>query len=459
VAAPSPHPIRLIVTDDLRRSRLTVFFRLLLAIPHFFWLGLFGAAAVFVGFLNWWATLFAGRSPRGLHNFLAGFVRYATQVEAYLLLAANPWPAFYVGDTTKSYPVDLEIDPPAPQNRAVTFFRLFLMLPAVLVALALSGGIGGYGGSYRTSGGVAGTAALLIWFAALVRGRAPRGLRDLAAWGAGYTAQLAGYFFLLTDRYPTSDPVVHLSLSAGAGPAAAPVDPEERLRALHELHAREPELSLQEAMARLEPVAPEGETPVQEPLPPMPARGVVRGDLRRSRLTVFFRLLLWLPHLVWSVLWSVVALVVALLSWFAALVTGRPPAPFARFLAAFVRYSVHQQAFLYLIGNPFPGFVGKPGSYPIDLEVGAGEKQRRFSIFFRFFLAFPALLITAAGGSVLGVAALLGWFYALVLGRMPEGLRNAGAWALAYSGQTYAYLFLLSGAYPFSSPKAVTWQP
>ena len=28
------HPIRLVVTDDLKRSRLTVFFRLLLVIPH-----------------------------------------------------------------------------------------------------------------------------------------------------------------------------------------------------------------------------------------------------------------------------------------------------------------------------------------------------------------------------------------------------------------------------------------
>ena len=28
------HPVRLVVTDDCRRSRLTVFFRLLLAIPH-----------------------------------------------------------------------------------------------------------------------------------------------------------------------------------------------------------------------------------------------------------------------------------------------------------------------------------------------------------------------------------------------------------------------------------------
>jgi hypothetical protein len=30
----SEHPIRLVVSDDLRRSRLTVFFRALLALPH-----------------------------------------------------------------------------------------------------------------------------------------------------------------------------------------------------------------------------------------------------------------------------------------------------------------------------------------------------------------------------------------------------------------------------------------
>ena len=29
------HAVRLVVSDDLRRSRLTVFFRLLLVIPHF----------------------------------------------------------------------------------------------------------------------------------------------------------------------------------------------------------------------------------------------------------------------------------------------------------------------------------------------------------------------------------------------------------------------------------------
>ena len=402
------HPIRLVVTDDLHRSRLTVAFRLLLAIPHYIWVALFGVGAFCVAFANWWATLFTGRSPKGLHNFLAGFVRYVTHVEAYLFLAANPFPAFYVGDTTKTYPVDVEIDPPERQRRAVTFFRLLLVLPAALISGALSGGFGGYSGYYRTGGGIAGTAALLMWFAILARGRAPRGLRNLALWGIGYTAQLAGFFFLLTERYPTSDQLGHV--------------------------------------------------PAEEDEPSMPARGVIADDLRRSRLTVFFRLLLWIPHLVWFLLWSVAAHLVAVLNWFGALMLGRPPQAFVRFLSAYVRYTVHQAAFVALVGNPFPGFVGKAGSYPIDVELAPPGRQRRVTIAFRLFLALPALIVQSAGGGLLLVAAFLGWFASLVRGRMPEGLRNGGAWALAYSAQATAYLFVLSDRYPYSSPTAVSWR-
>ena len=54
-------PIRLSVDDDLRRSRLTVFFRLPLAIPHFVWLLLWGIAAFFAVIANWFVTLFRGR--------------------------------------------------------------------------------------------------------------------------------------------------------------------------------------------------------------------------------------------------------------------------------------------------------------------------------------------------------------------------------------------------------------
>ena len=41
------YPVRLVGGDDLRRSRLTVFFRLLLLIPHVIVLALYGIAAFF----------------------------------------------------------------------------------------------------------------------------------------------------------------------------------------------------------------------------------------------------------------------------------------------------------------------------------------------------------------------------------------------------------------------------
>ena len=101
-------------------------------------------------------------------------------------------------------------------------------------------------------------------------------------------------------------------------------------------------------------------------------------DLRRSRVLVFFRLPIALPHIVWRLGWTLLALVTAILMWLCALVTGRLPRPFHRFYRRYIRYSTHLTAFIALVGNPFPGFVGKRGSYPIDLELPAEpEPQKR----------------------------------------------------------------------------------
>ena len=61
----SSHPIGLIVEDDLKRSRLTVFFRLLLAIPQAIWLSIWGIAVYVAVIVAWFAALFTGRVPVG----------------------------------------------------------------------------------------------------------------------------------------------------------------------------------------------------------------------------------------------------------------------------------------------------------------------------------------------------------------------------------------------------------
>jgi hypothetical protein len=413
-ASPSEHPIRLVVRDEeLRRTRLTVFFRVVLAIPVLVWLTLRGIAAFFVGFANWLAVVIQKEVPDSLHEFTAGYVRYSTQVSAYLFLAADPYPWFRV---QPDYPVDVEIDPPREQGRWGGFFRILLALPALALAAALGSGLtfgpsGGsssstQGGDYgvwwgASAAGAAALAAFLAWFYALARGRAPRGIRDLVAYSLGYGAQAIGYLLLLTGRYPSSDP------------------------------------------ALAEPYAE---------LPRHPVQLVVTDSLARSRLTVFFRLFLALPHLVWITLWSVAVVFAAIAAWLAALVTGTVPGGLHRFLAAYVRYAVHVQAYLYVIGRRFPGFTGRPGSYGIDLEIDPPQAQRRWLTLLRLFLAVPALLLGGALGGVLLLIAFLAWWYALVRGAVPEGLRNLGAACIRYLEQTSAYLLLLTDRYPYAAP-------
>ncbi|HEX5990138.1 MAG TPA: DUF4389 domain-containing protein [Solirubrobacterales bacterium] len=394
--------MNLILSDNLQRSRGTVFFRVIFALPFLIWLAVWAVAAFFVAFVTWIATLFEGRPPAPLHNFLARFVRFATHTYAYLNLAAEPLPAF---DGKPGYPVDVAIEPPVVQNRWTVAFRLVLAIPALLLLGALFGsGVAGEGlwrGEQAGVAGLLGTAAMLAWFYALVRARIDRGLRDLIAYVLSYGAQAWGYLLLVTDEYPDSDPLTAI------GPLPTRSDP-----------------------IRME----------------------VTDGTRRSRLTVFFRLALAFPHLVWLSLWGVLAFFAVIVNWFAVLFTGTSPQGLHRFLARFLRYSTHVFAFLYLVANPFPGFAGAAGSYPVELHVAEPGRQNRWTAFFRLVLAIPALLLAGAFSQALAVVAVLGWFAALFTAEMPLGLRNLGALALRYGAQAYGYVLLLTGAYPYSGP-------
>jgi Domain of unknown function (DUF4389) len=396
-------PLRLLVDDDLRRSRGTVFFRAIFALPFLIWLAVWAVGASFVAFFHWLIALFDGKPSDDLHDFLARFIRFATHTYAYLNLAAEPLPKF---DGRPGYPIDLEFDPPRPQNRWSIGFRLILALPPLFLAGLLVGSGSFFFDLSRSSSGFApftllGLAALFGWFYAMFRTRMPQGLRDLIAFALSYGAQTWAYLLLVSHRYPSSDPLTAI------GPLPTRTDP---------------------------------------------VRAEVTDELRRSRLTVFFRLALAFPHLVWLTLWGVLVAVLAIFNWVVTLIVGTTPRWVHNFFSRYVRYQFHVGAFLHLVGNPFPGFVGAAGTYPVELHVADPARQNRWTVGFRLILAFPALLLAGVFSQVLLVVALFGWFVALFTARMPLGLRNLGAFALRYMAQTYAYVLLLTDTYPYSGP-------
>jgi hypothetical protein len=181
---------------------------------------------------------------------------------------------------------------------------------------------------------------------------------------------------------------------------------------------------------------------------PHPIGLIVADDLQRTRLTVFFRILLAIPHLLFVALWSIAAFFVVFAAWIVGVFTGRVPDGLHNFLASFLRYSTRVTAYVFLLADPWPAFSGSEGGYPIDVRVEPPESQSRLTIGFRLILAIPVLILSQVFRYVNQVVAFLGWFYAVATGRMSEGMRNLSAWLLRFEVQTYAYVMLLTGRYP-----------
>ena len=178
-----------------------------------------------------------------------------------------------------------------------------------------------------------------------------------------------------------------------------------------------------------------------------PIQLVNEDDLQRSRLTVFFRLLLAIPHAIWLAIWGIAVYIAAVIGWLIGIFTGRLPDAFHDFIASYARYFTHGYAYWHLLAEPFPSFSGT-AAYPVDVRIAPAAAQSRLTIFFRFLLAIPAFLLAYVFRALMSVLAFIGWFYALATGRMSEGIENLGNYALRYETQTFGYAFLLTDRYP-----------
>ena len=88
------YPAHLDVDYPERLSRGLIFVKWLLAIPHFIVIYVLNIVVSIVLFIAWFAILFVGRMPRGMHGFITGYYRWSYRLFTYLLLLTDAYPPF-----------------------------------------------------------------------------------------------------------------------------------------------------------------------------------------------------------------------------------------------------------------------------------------------------------------------------------------------------------------------------
>jgi Domain of unknown function (DUF4389) len=170
------------------RSRVTTFFRYLLAIPHLVFAFFYVIAAYVVYIIAWFALLITARWPNSLYEFMCGFLRYITRLSAYLYLGVDRYPPFSSAEDD-SYPVRVHIAPPLDRySRLKVFFRGIYIILAVVIRYAL--------------GIVISFVGLLSWFVIVITGRQPESLQNALSFALSYTTRADALIFLITETYP-----------------------------------------------------------------------------------------------------------------------------------------------------------------------------------------------------------------------------------------------------------------
>jgi hypothetical protein len=194
------------------QRRLTVAFRVILAIPHYFWLGVLTLVAELVVAVAWFCALVIGRMPEGLGTFLRRYLQYLGRIYSYgYYLLTDRYPPFALDDV--DYPVTVEAPHGGRLNRAAVLFRLVLLIPCAIAVWIVTMGLN--------------ISLFFIWLIVLVAGRTPNALFGAQAAVLRYQLRVFSFAAMLTSEYPRGlfgdrDVVDLDEVLAPDGPAALP---------------------------------------------------------------------------------------------------------------------------------------------------------------------------------------------------------------------------------------------
>jgi hypothetical protein len=190
--AAAPFPVRLEADYPERLSRVSTFFRFILAIPVLVVLYLLGQGLIWV---YWIGILVRGRPVRWLFDANVAILRFTLRAYAYFLLLTDRYPPF-----DGEWQVRYEVDCPQRLSRwRLVIWKTVTVIPHAIVLAFVSIGVM--------------VVVFLAWFVVLFTGRYPRGMHSFVSGWLRWVARVWAYWVSLTDEFPS------FSLSAVVGPA------------------------------------------------------------------------------------------------------------------------------------------------------------------------------------------------------------------------------------------------
>jgi hypothetical protein len=198
------------------------------------------------------------------------------------------------------YPVSLTVDYPERKlNRLTTFFRIFMVIPILIIlGLLMYNSVNFSGKDSGTMALGVGTVFLPLILMILLRRKYPRWWYDWNLNLARFIYRIDAYFYLLTDVYPSTD---------------------------------------EEQSVHLEMAYPDA-----------------------SALNRWLPLVKWIlaiPHIIVLICLGIAALVVLIIAWFAILFTGNYPRSMFDFIVGYMRWGVRVFAYaIILVTDRYPPF-------------------------------------------------------------------------------------------------------
>lgn len=186
-----------------------------------------------------------------------------------------------------------------------------------------------------------------------------------------------------------------------------------------------------------------------------PAAMTFDAPLQVARWRPLIAWLLAIPHLIVAYALNIVSDVLAIVSWFAILFTGKLPEGIAGVQCMCLRYGTRAQTYAGFLYEPYPPFTFEStGADPGDLQVmridytPQYEDRNRLTVFFRILMVIPHVIVLAVLGIGAFICIVIGFFAVLITGAWPEGLRSFILNVLRWSVRLQAYMYLLTDEYP-----------